>query len=121
MPLLAPRTAMRMVRPHLTSSAAGPIVTVCRRFLPTFGPHRSGHPLLRRPPTRPVVLEAKTDGPGGTERGTRGYRCPVICLSVPPTSTASAGRPPFEYPLVPPVPRRGQPSPETEKFIIPAS
>jgi hypothetical protein len=45
----------------------------------------------------PVVLRGKIDGQGGTERGTRWYRCRVIDLPVPPGPTS-------QYPL-----RRGIP------------
>src|SRR3954467_7056676 len=43
-PLLAPRTAMRMVHLYPTSTATGPIAIVCRRFLATVSPRQSRDP-----------------------------------------------------------------------------
>src|SRR3954466_15380593 len=80
-PLLAPRTAMRMVHLYPTSTATGPIAIVCRRFLAAVSLRQSRHPPHYRLPTKgvqvvPVVLRGRMRVQGGTERGTKGYRCP---------------------------------------------
>src|SRR5438094_43729 len=54
-----------------------------------------------------VVLPSRMHPQGGTERGTKGYRCPndrPVGTTRPTCRTPSDEGSPFEYPSVPPVP-----------------
>src|SRR5215210_7586436 len=105
-PLLAPRTAMRMAHLYQTSTATGPIAIVCRRFLAIVSLRQSRHPPHYRLPTKgvqvvPVVLRGRMRLQGGTERGTKGYRCPSdrpVGTTRPTCRTPSDQSSPIEYP-----------------------